>query len=778
MIVQSLSNNNVGLQPILKKSRPSKALSELPPRETKQNTGMALTSEHYKALFMPVRAQKIPFGRNLREGEDNHLNYLGAQYLGKKQAVFRVYGPDVKEMSVQVSKTPTTLKYYDAKTPSDMREAQMTKINEAVFEVKLDKVEPGDMYRFKLIKEGETEPLYRKDPRSFCQPNDTLGWSAVFDHNAYQWEDADWLSGKDSRKMVHKGGIDEVGAPPTMILEEMHIGVLEGFEKAKKELAKIAEEGVCNTVLVMPVGEFFGQYNLGYEDSDKFAPESAFGKPDEFKSFVDYAHQKGINVILDVVPNHFGPQGTVIQDYGEVFAKENNLWGRSLDFGHKHINNYMIDMMLHWLTNFHLDGLRIDAVHEIHPEKALKEMACELRNHKETKGAILIPESMDKSRKLTRALSAEEVEDPLKTAQRFESDPSIQKNFGFDMQYIFDFRNTLMALMSGWQIYDCPPSIKDLETEFKQGHRYFTDPEATDAFKANSALVYTVSHDELQTFGGLRNIPRLTAIKLGLVKENRLETPDGLDKKPFRDTLTLLKSYISDQPEAFEKSLSDLGVNKQQFLEAYKEAQSLNRLALGALFMHPSQKMLFMGDQRGELAPFNFNSSIEDHVIYQGSEEKYQGWKLVDVLKDQKGITLGKPAQRESILNQPEFTDKTLQEQTLRFTKALKQLINENQALQNGSFDHLITHVYEDKNALQVHRYEDGNEIIAVMNFSNEDYESFNLENIPHGKWEKVLDSNNPRFGGPGEDSQAPISREHNAIKLPKESIVVFKKTS
>jgi maltooligosyltrehalose trehalohydrolase len=477
------------------------------------------------------------------------------------------------------------------------------------------------------------------------------------------------------------------------------------------------------------------------------------------------------------VPNHFGPEGCVVQDFGKAFAERETGWGTGLNFnadGKDYMRDYMIDMMMHWLVNYHVDGLRIDAVQEVNSDATLKYFVSEIRNHPETAKAVLIPEHVDKTNYLTRPLGIEDIKDPFKTLQEAEMDFEKTKNPGFDLNYIFDFRNTLLALLTDWQIYDCAPSVTDLEAEFKNGYRYYNKYTEIENPQANHTLVYPVSHDELNSFGGLRIIPRMLAIELGLARQKSLNSPDGACKKPFRETLNLIKHYLAGRDD----QLKYAGIKKEDFEKAYKKAQASNRLALGTVFLHPGQKMLFMGDQRGELAPFDYNTELPDHLIYHGSEEEYEGMKLIDYIAAKKGHPLGQKADEESRLNQKEFSDPELKENTLKYTRKLKQLMNENPALNNGNYKNIVTMSYPEAKVLHIHRYEGNNEILAVLNFGDKEYDEFSLKSLPDGEWEEVLNSNDSQYGGTGEykNQGTALNRSCPEIQLPGCGMVIFKK--
>lgn len=767
----SIKNNTFQRNTYLKQN--NKYNNSLKNNSTLSNQVDAVTpdSSLLKTYYL-TNASNVSFQRSLKNKQNSHIEYLGATYLGENKANFRVYAPYAQKMELQIAKKEHDNKYWEDLSDSDYKAInckthKMNQAQENVWELKFNNnISPGDFYRFKLTdKEGNVK--YLKDPRSFHQPKDTVGWSAVYDQKSFNWDDDKWMQGKNSKRFVHNGSPDHYGAPPGMIIDEIHVGLLGGFKKAKKEIDKVAEENICNTIYLMPVGEFYGKYNWGYDETDKFAPESFYGNPDELKEFVNYAHKKGINVILDVIPNHFGSIGTVVQEYGEAFDSSIETgWGTGLNFnkkGKEYMRHYMVDMMMNWLVNFHFDGLRIDAPGAMNSNSTLKLMTSEIRNHPETQKSIIIPEALGKTRVYTQGLNESEINDPLKTELEADNDYLKSQNLGFDSQYTLDFKNTLQALSINWQIFDCPPSINDLAIEYKQGYRFF-DEESIDISntEANTNLVYMSSHDENNPYAGARPLIRSLAVLLGLVKENSLIEHNGLDKEPFNKTFKILKAYLNKDYSVLEQH----GVTRGKFENAYKKAQSINRLSLGSLFLHPGQKLIFMGDQKGELAPFRFFAEFDNPEITKFVEKE-------------KGISIGKTSFDESKLNQKKYTDPKLKKYTLKYTQDLAKLMRENSALKNGSYSNLKTRVYTDK-VMHVHRWtkdENNNEILAVMNFGDENYPEFILRDFPDGKWKEVLSSNDKNYGGNGEYlNNKVISREKSNISLPAQSIVFLKK--
>ena len=210
---------------------------------------------------------------------------------------------------------------------------------------------PGTRYRFAL-----PDGLLVPDPASRFQPDDVHGPSEVVDPQAFVWSDAAWT-----------------GRPwYEVVLYELHIGTFTKagtFRAAIDKLDHLVGLGVT-AIEIMPVSDFPGQRNWGYDGVLPYAPDATYGRPDDFKSFVSAAHDRGIAVILDVVYNHFGPDGNYLGAYAPGFFTERHHtpWGAAVNVDGEHsrpVRDYFIGNALYWLEEFHLDGLRFDAVHAI-----------------------------------------------------------------------------------------------------------------------------------------------------------------------------------------------------------------------------------------------------------------------------------------------------------------------------------------------------------------------------------------------------------------------------
>ncbi|CAG9171275.1 malto-oligosyltrehalose trehalohydrolase [Cupriavidus pampae] len=221
----------------------------------------------------------------------------------------------------------------------------------------------GARYWFRL-DDGTTIP----DPAARAQAEDVHG-ASVFWHppeeSAYHWRHVEWRG-----RPWHEA-----------VIYEMHIGMHGGFVGALKLLPRLAALGIT-AVELMPLAEFPGARNWGYDGVLPFAPEHAYGTPDQLREFIDTAHGLGMMVLLDVVYNHFGPEGNYLPTYASPFFREDRQtpWGPAIDYRQPEVRRFFTENARYWLEQFHFDGLRLDAVHAIDDEGWLPQLAEYLRH--------------------------------------------------------------------------------------------------------------------------------------------------------------------------------------------------------------------------------------------------------------------------------------------------------------------------------------------------------------------------------------------------------------
>jgi maltooligosyltrehalose trehalohydrolase len=227
----------------------------------------------------------------------------------------------------------------------------------------------GTDYAFLLGDDGEPGQKALPDPRSLWQPDGVHGPSRVYDHDAFEWTDQAWTG----------------RALPGSVLYELHIGTFTPggtFDSAIERLDHLVDLGI-SLVEVMPVNSFDGVAGWGYDGVLWGAVHEPYGGPDGFKRLVDACHARGLGVVLDVVYNPLGPSGAYLGDFGPYFAGQND-WGPGLNLDgpdSDEVRRYVIDNALGWLRDFHVDGLRLDAVHALVDRRAihlLEQLAVEV----------------------------------------------------------------------------------------------------------------------------------------------------------------------------------------------------------------------------------------------------------------------------------------------------------------------------------------------------------------------------------------------------------------
>jgi maltooligosyltrehalose trehalohydrolase len=222
----------------------------------------------------------------------------------------------------------------------------------------------GTRYKFRIDDDVDVP-----DPASAFQPDDVFGRGEVINHGAYPWRAANWRG-----RPWHEA-----------VILEAHVGTFtpEGtYRAAIDKLDSLVETGI--TVLeLMPLADFAGKRNWGYDGVLWYAPDSAYGRPEELKALVDAAHERGLMVLLDVVYNHFGPEGNYLGRYApEFFTEAQTPWGSAIDFRRPEVRAFAIESAIAWLRDYRFDGLRLDAIHAIvEPGKAdfLRELSLAAR---------------------------------------------------------------------------------------------------------------------------------------------------------------------------------------------------------------------------------------------------------------------------------------------------------------------------------------------------------------------------------------------------------------
>ncbi|MBB2166812.1 malto-oligosyltrehalose trehalohydrolase [Gluconacetobacter aggeris] len=313
---------------------------------------------------------------------------FGATLVAPHQTRFRLWAPSSSSVAVEI----------EGQAP-----VPMERHPHGWFEVTAP-CGAGALYRYRVAPH-----LAVPDPASRAQPRDVSGPSQVVDPRAYDWQENEWR-----------------GLPwEQAVIYEIHVGAAGGFRGVRDRLARLAALGVT-AVELMPLSEFPGGRNWGYDGVLPYAPESAYGTPDDLKALVDHAHALGMMIFLDVVYNHFGPEGNFLPAYAAPFfhGGPQTPWGDAIDFRQPAVQAYFTENALYWLMEYRFDGLRLDAVQAIGERDWLVELAAHVRARTEPGRHVhLILENENNDSGLLRS--------------------------GFDAQWNDDGHNALHVLLTG-----------------------------------------------------------------------------------------------------------------------------------------------------------------------------------------------------------------------------------------------------------------------------------------------------------------------------------------
>lgn len=358
--------------------------------------------------------------------------YLGALPFRDGSTFFRVWAPFADVVSVETGPQP------------DTRRTGLARCEGGYFEGLADNAGHNDLYRY-IIDDRYALP----DPASRSQPDGVHGSSQILDHALFNWDDNGWKSAP----------LDQ------FIMYELHVGTFTGegtFEAAAGCIEYLKDLGV-NAIELMPVAQFPGRYNWGYDGTFPFAVHNSYGGPEGLKTFVDACHREDISVILDVVYNHLGPEGNYLGRYGPYFTdRYRTPWGDAINFDgpfSDEVRHFFIESALAWITDYHIDVLRIDAIHGIFDFSAktfLGELseAVNKRGRELGRGACLIAESdLNDIRTVT---------------------PARQGGSGFDAQWNDDFHHALHTILTGEQNgYYCDfGTIEHMAKAYREGYIY------------------------------------------------------------------------------------------------------------------------------------------------------------------------------------------------------------------------------------------------------------------------------------------------------------------
>jgi maltooligosyltrehalose trehalohydrolase len=360
---------------------------------------------------------------------------VGAELSPEGGVQFRVWAPACNKVEV-VLEGPGDSAY------------ELVAEDDGYFSLTIPDLKPGTLYRFRLNDERQLYP----DPASRFQPDGPHGPSQIIDPWAYRWSDMNWK------------GV----SLPGQVLCEMHVGTFtaEGtWSAAERELPELAAAGIT-CLEVMPVADFPGRFGWGYDGVNLYAPTRLYGNSDDFRRFVDRAHQLGLGVILDVVYNHLGPDGNYLRPFSPAYFtdKYKTEWGEAINFdgpGSGPVRDFFASNAAYWIDEFHLDGLRLDATQTIYDDTRdpakhiLAEIGRRVRAAARGRSTIVVCENESQHPRIVR--------------------PVDRGGYGLDALWNDDFHHSAMVALTGRReayYTDYRGTAQELVSAVKYGYLY------------------------------------------------------------------------------------------------------------------------------------------------------------------------------------------------------------------------------------------------------------------------------------------------------------------
>lgn len=610
----------------------------------------------------------------------NFTPNIGAVYLGDGRCRFRIWAPFKKNLEVRIL------------SPVD-RVVQMEKDEKGYWCAEVKDVTPGGRYAVRLDREIE-----RPDPASFYQPDGVHGPSEVIDLR-FEKNDDRWA-----------------GIPlQDYIFYELHVGAFtpEGtFEAIIEKLDHITALG-ATSLEIMPVAQFPGRRNWGYDGAYPFAVQNSYGGPAGLRRLVDACHKRGVSVTLDVVFNHFGPEGTYLRDFGPYFTgRYVTPWGEAVNFDGEYseeVRNFFIQNALFWLSNYNIDALRLDAVHAIYDRSAipfLSQLADKVHELGKESGRnrYLIAESDLNDSRLIR--------------------PGKVWGYDLDSQWSDDFHHSLHSLLTGERggYYVDFGKLSDLATSLREGY------------------LYSGRYSEFRRRRHGNSSADLPSEKFVVASQNH----DQIGNRMLGERLSTLISF-----------------------EARK-------LAAAAVLLSPFLPLLFMGEEYGEEAPFLY---FVDHsepelreAVRKGRREEFREflWEgeppdpnsLETFLTSRLDWSKAKKGEHLALLG---------------FYRTLIRLRRENPALSNTNRSDMEAKEFEQRKLMLVRRKSAGHDLYCIYNFHKDD-RAFDLYELGIAESSrKILDSADTDWAGPGSSLPERVGGARS-LKIRASSVALFLK--
>jgi maltooligosyltrehalose trehalohydrolase len=609
---------------------------------------------------------------------------LGATPLPGQGFRFVVWAPAVKSLTIHCL------------DGVDRGPVAMRSLEGGYFEAEIRDLPHGARYFFRFADGRE-----RPDPASRFQPEGVHGPSQVIDLDDFKWTDSSWK------------GLPLVES----VFYEVHVGTYtpEGtFDALIPHLAGLRELGIT-TIELMPVAQFPGGRNWGYDGVQPFAPQNTYGGPRELQKFVDAAHSHGLAVALDVVYNHLGPEGNYFSEYGPYFTdKYRTPWGSAINFdgpSSEPVRRFFIENALHWLEKYHVDVLRLDAVHGIfdfsgsHFLAELQTAVDALESRLQRKLHLVAESDLNDSR-------------ILRSPER--------GGYGLHAQWSDDFHHSLHSLLTGERAgyYSDFGEVHHLATTMRKG------------------WFYAGQHSNFR-------------------RRRHGNDSSGLARSSF-------VVGIQNHDQIGNRA-------RGERLSALVDFEAL-KLAAGVTTLAPFVPLLFMGEEYGERAPFQYFTSHGDaeliEAVRKGRQEEFAAFAWEGEIPDpQAEKTFSGSKLDHGLKDQdPHRTLRALYRELLAIRREF--------ALAGGG----KLEILENGSAITMIAGQDDSKRLAVIFEFGKSAHTFDV-NLPAGTWTLRLDSVDSKWRGPGSSAPAKIeaslsseARQSSKIRLAAQSFAVFER--
>jgi maltooligosyltrehalose trehalohydrolase len=604
---------------------------------------------------------------------------LGARPQSNGSCRFRVWAPRVESVDVRLV------------SPGE-RLVPMTRVERGYFEAHVPDVAAGARYWYRL--NGEVD---RPDPASRFQPEGVHGPSEVIDPEAFDWSDRAWFG----------HALDDY------VIYELHVGTFteDGtFDAIIPKLDDLRDLGVT-VIELMPVAQFPGARNWGYDGVDLFAVQDSYGGPDGLRRLVDACHRRGLGVALDVVYNHLGPEGNYLRDFGPYFTDHYRTpWGDAINFdgaGSDEVRAFFIENGLHWLLEYHIDAFRLDAVHAMFDQSAIHFLEAFTSAMHDAAASV--------GRRVT-VIAESDLNDPRLIRGRDLG------GYGMDGQWADDVHHALHVLLTGERdgYYGDYAGHADLAVAMRQGYVY------TGQRSAYRGHRHGRPH-------GLRDGRRFIVCSQNHDQVGNRATGDRLSTNLDLDQL---------------------------------------KLAAAVVLLSPFTPMLFMGEEYGETSPFQYFVSHGDpdlvEAVRAGRRREFAAFEWHGEVPDpQAETTFARSTLQHGLRELPPNRE------ICAFYRELLRLRRVVPALRSHDLGAQSVSAALDANAIVVERRSGDDSVLIVYNFAAEPVHV--RHRVDNGRWHCLLDSRDKRWGGRGEPAEDLIVTNHIAdLTVDGRSLLVF----